>query len=236
MYLVAALGIGLAGGSFIIGVAYVSPLVSDAGHQGTALGIFGAGNVGAAVTKFVAPFVMVAYGWHGVANVWAAGACADGRRSSSSLPRTTRNWSRAAASGAKAPELCPAIRAAEEPAGLAVFAVLLLRLRRLRGAGALAAALPDRRLRRRGAHGGHGGGVLQPVGQPVPRLWRAPVRQVRCAVGHVLDLRLFPAVPVHAVLSADGLRHSGQGRPDRLFDRAWGCGRSSPRCLRWASS
>lgn len=44
----------------------------DAGHQGTALGIFGAGNVGAAVTKFLAPFVMVAYGWHGVADVWAA--------------------------------------------------------------------------------------------------------------------------------------------------------------------
>ncbi len=72
MYLVAALGVGLAGGSFIIGVAYVSRWY-DAGRQGTALGIFGAGNVGAAVTKFVAPFVMVAYGWQGVANVWAAG-------------------------------------------------------------------------------------------------------------------------------------------------------------------
>ncbi|MDZ4136107.1 MAG: MFS transporter, partial [Paracoccaceae bacterium] len=70
MYLVAALGIGLAGGSFIIGVAYVSRWYPT-GKQGTALGIFGAGNVGAAVTKFVAPFVMVAYGWHGVANVWA---------------------------------------------------------------------------------------------------------------------------------------------------------------------
>ena len=72
MYLVAALGIGLAGGSFIIGVAYVSRWY-DAGHQGTALGIFGAGNVGAAVTKFAAPFVMVAYGWEGVAHVWAVG-------------------------------------------------------------------------------------------------------------------------------------------------------------------
>ncbi|WP_408628703.1 nitrate/nitrite transporter [Aurantimonas marina] len=70
MYLVAALGIGLAGGSFIIGVAYVSRWY-DAGKQGTALGIFGAGNVGAAVTKFVAPFVMVAFGWQGVAHVWA---------------------------------------------------------------------------------------------------------------------------------------------------------------------
>ncbi|TRW96531.1 MFS transporter [Paracoccus sp. M683] len=71
-YLIAALGVGLAGGSFIIGVAYVSRWY-DAAHQGTALGIFGAGNVGAAVTKFVAPFVMVAYGWHGVAYAWAAG-------------------------------------------------------------------------------------------------------------------------------------------------------------------
>ncbi|MCZ7676900.1 MAG: MFS transporter [Roseovarius sp.] len=72
MYLIAALGIGPAGGSFIIGVAYVSRWY-DARRQGTALGIFGAGNVGAAVTKFVAPFVMVAYGWHGVAYVWAIG-------------------------------------------------------------------------------------------------------------------------------------------------------------------
>ncbi|WP_343079287.1 MFS transporter [Ostreiculturibacter nitratireducens] len=72
MFLVAALGVGLAGGSFIIGVAYVSRWY-DAGKQGTALGIFGAGNVGAAVTKFIAPFVMVAYGWQGVAQVWAAG-------------------------------------------------------------------------------------------------------------------------------------------------------------------
>ena len=71
MYLIAALGIGLAGGSFIIGVAYVSRWYG-AGRQGTALGIFGAGNVGSAVTTFVAPFVMVAYGWHGVAQVWAA--------------------------------------------------------------------------------------------------------------------------------------------------------------------
>ncbi len=70
MYLLAALGIGLAGGSFIIGVAYVSRWYPKA-QQGTALGIFGAGNVGAAVTKFLAPFVLVAYGWHGVAYVWA---------------------------------------------------------------------------------------------------------------------------------------------------------------------
>ncbi|MBU0585868.1 MAG: MFS transporter [Alphaproteobacteria bacterium] len=70
MFLVAALGVGLAGGSFAIGVAYVSHWYPRE-KQGTALGIFGAGNVGAAVTKFGAPFVMVAFGWQAVANIWA---------------------------------------------------------------------------------------------------------------------------------------------------------------------
>ena len=70
-FLLAALGVGIAGGSFSVGVAYVSRWYS-AGKQGTALGIFGAGNVGAAVTKFLAPFVLVAFGWQMVAQVWAA--------------------------------------------------------------------------------------------------------------------------------------------------------------------
>ena len=71
-FLVAALFVGIAGGSFAVGIAYVSRWY-EPGKQGTALGIFGAGNVGAAVTKFVAPFVLVAYGWHAVAQVWATG-------------------------------------------------------------------------------------------------------------------------------------------------------------------
>ncbi|WP_342236969.1 nitrate/nitrite transporter [Inquilinus sp. OTU3971] len=70
--LAAALGVGIAGGSFAVGIAYVSRWYPP-GRQGLALGIFGAGNVGAAVTKFLAPFVLVAYGWQTVAQVWAAG-------------------------------------------------------------------------------------------------------------------------------------------------------------------
>ena len=70
-FLLAALGVGIAGGSFSVGIAYVSRWYA-ADKQGTALGIFGAGNVGAAVTKFVAPFVMVAWGWKSVADIWAA--------------------------------------------------------------------------------------------------------------------------------------------------------------------
>ncbi|WP_229837500.1 nitrate/nitrite transporter [Thalassobaculum fulvum] len=70
MMLLAALGVGLAGGSFAVGIAYVSKWYPKE-KQGTALGIFGAGNVGAAVTKFVAPFVLVAFGWEAVAQIWA---------------------------------------------------------------------------------------------------------------------------------------------------------------------
>lgn len=69
-YLIAALGVGIAGGSFAVGVAYVARWY-PAERQGTALGIFGMGNVGAAVTKFIAPFIMVAYGWQTVALIWA---------------------------------------------------------------------------------------------------------------------------------------------------------------------
>lgn len=70
-FLLAALGVGLAGGSFAVGVAYVSRFY-PASKQGTALGIFGVGNVGAAVTKFLAPFIMLAWGWQSVALIWAA--------------------------------------------------------------------------------------------------------------------------------------------------------------------
>ncbi|NIZ63386.1 MFS transporter [Sedimentitalea sp. CY04] len=70
MFLLVALGLGLAGGSFIIGVAYVSRWFENK-HQGTALGVFGVGNVGAAITNFAAPFLVVALGWEGTAKVYA---------------------------------------------------------------------------------------------------------------------------------------------------------------------
>jgi NNP family nitrate/nitrite transporter-like MFS transporter len=69
-FLLAALGVGLAGGSFAVGVAYVSRFY-PANKQGTALGIFGVGNLGSAVTKFLAPFVMLTWGWQSVALIWA---------------------------------------------------------------------------------------------------------------------------------------------------------------------
>lgn len=70
MLLLAALGVGLAGGSFIVGVAYTSAWFEKE-RQGTALGIFGAGNVGAGITNFAAPFLLLALGWQGAAMVYA---------------------------------------------------------------------------------------------------------------------------------------------------------------------
>lgn len=71
MLLIGALGVGLAGGAFIVGVAYTAAWFEPA-RQGTALGIFGAGNVGAAVTNFGAPFLLVALGWEVTAQIYAS--------------------------------------------------------------------------------------------------------------------------------------------------------------------
>ena len=70
MFLVAALGVGLAGGAFAVGITYISTWYEKE-KQGTALGIFGVGNVGAAITNFGAPFIMLALGWDGLAKTYA---------------------------------------------------------------------------------------------------------------------------------------------------------------------
>ncbi len=70
-FIVLGLFVGLAGGSFSVGTPYVARWF-DRGRQGFAMGVFGAGNSGAAVTKFVAPVLVVAYGWFVVPKVFAA--------------------------------------------------------------------------------------------------------------------------------------------------------------------
>jgi len=56
-FLLTSLVFGLAGGSFAVGVGYVSVWFEKA-KQGTALGIFGAGNAGAALTTAIAPSLL----------------------------------------------------------------------------------------------------------------------------------------------------------------------------------
>ena len=70
-FLVIGLFVGLAGGSFSVGTPYVARWFPK-NRQGFAMGVFGAGNSGAAVNKFVAPALVVAFGWAMVPQVYAA--------------------------------------------------------------------------------------------------------------------------------------------------------------------
>ena len=70
-FLVLGLFVGLAGGSFSVGTPYVARWFPKS-QQGFAMGVFGAGNSGAAVNKFVAPVILVAAGWAMVPQVYAA--------------------------------------------------------------------------------------------------------------------------------------------------------------------
>jgi NNP family nitrate/nitrite transporter-like MFS transporter len=69
-FLLLGLFVGVAGGAFSVGIAYTGRWFSKE-RKGFAMGIFGAGNAGAAVTKFVAPSLVVAYGWQAVPKVYA---------------------------------------------------------------------------------------------------------------------------------------------------------------------
>ena len=69
-FLVIGLFVGLAGGSFSVGTPYVARWFPRR-QQGFAMGIYGAGNSGAAVNKFIAPALVVAFGWTMVPQVYA---------------------------------------------------------------------------------------------------------------------------------------------------------------------
>jgi NNP family nitrate/nitrite transporter-like MFS transporter len=70
-FLTIGLFVGLAGGSFSVGTPYVARWFPRS-RQGTAMGIYGAGNSGSAVNKFLAPVLLVAFGWTMVPHVYAA--------------------------------------------------------------------------------------------------------------------------------------------------------------------
>jgi len=69
-FIVIGLFVGLAGGSFSVGTPYVARWFPR-NRQGFAMGVYGAGNSGAAVNKFVAPALVVAFGWAMVPQVYA---------------------------------------------------------------------------------------------------------------------------------------------------------------------
>ncbi|MFY9511145.1 MAG: nitrate/nitrite transporter [Rubrivivax sp.] len=70
-FLVIGLFVGLAGGSFSVGTPYVARWFPKS-RQGMAMGVYGAGNSGSAVNKFVAPALLAVGGWALVPQVYAA--------------------------------------------------------------------------------------------------------------------------------------------------------------------
>jgi NNP family nitrate/nitrite transporter-like MFS transporter len=70
-YLLFGICIGVAGGTFAAGVTFVSAWY-DKPRQGTAMGIFGAGDAGAALTNLVAPLAVIAVGGAWVPVIYGA--------------------------------------------------------------------------------------------------------------------------------------------------------------------
>ncbi|MFB6348212.1 nitrate/nitrite transporter [Moraxella sp. ZJ142] len=78
-FLLLGLFVGLAGGSFSVGIAYVAKWF-EASKQGFAMGVFGAGNAGSALTKIIGPAIIAmgastavsaAEGWRFLPKVYA---------------------------------------------------------------------------------------------------------------------------------------------------------------------
>lgn len=57
--------LGLAGSSFVVGVGFTSPWYPPA-RQGSALGVYGVGNIGQSVSVFLGPVLALSIGWAGV--------------------------------------------------------------------------------------------------------------------------------------------------------------------------
>ena len=70
-YLLLGLWLGISGSSFTIGIRYISDWFPRE-YQGTAMGIFGAGNAGAAVTLIFAPAIIESYGLQMLGPIYAA--------------------------------------------------------------------------------------------------------------------------------------------------------------------
>lgn len=68
-YLILGAWLGLGGASFAIGLRYVIPWF-DRHHQGTAMGVYGAGDIGAALTLIITPLIVREIGWESTGPFW----------------------------------------------------------------------------------------------------------------------------------------------------------------------
>ena len=208
-FLVIGLFVGLAGGSFSVGTPYVARWFPRK-RQGFAMGVYGAGNSGAAVNKFVAPALVVAFGWTMVPQVYAA----------IMLGTLVLFWF---FSDSDPAHLVPQphqvqrpAEGAEGPEGLEVLPVLLHRVRRLRRAEPVDGAVLRRRVRPGHPRRGAAGGLLLAARRRAARGRRLAVRQVRRAQRHLVGDVGELDLPVPAVLPADRHDDHHRRRPEDL--------------------
>lgn len=69
-YLLLGLIFGISGVSFTIGISYVSGWFKS-GEQGMAMGVFGAGNAGAALSLILVPVIINHWGWQNIGPAYA---------------------------------------------------------------------------------------------------------------------------------------------------------------------
>lgn len=74
-YILLGFVLGLSGVSFTIGIRYITDWF-DTKQQGFALGVFGAGNAGAAITLVLVPFIVDAYSWQAIGPIYGVGMLA----------------------------------------------------------------------------------------------------------------------------------------------------------------
>lgn len=72
LYLLLGLWIGISGASFTLGIRYINDWF-ERNRQGTAMGVFGAGNAGAAITLALAPVLVKYWGWEGIGPAYGGG-------------------------------------------------------------------------------------------------------------------------------------------------------------------
>ena len=205
---------GLPEGSFAVGIGFVSRWY-EREHQGTALGMFGIGNVGAAVTNFGAPFLLVAFGWERAAQVYAVALFVTVILFFL-VTREDPVTARRKAMGREAESRLPADRAAEAAAGLEILSLLLLRLRRVRRPRPVAAPLLRRRLWTRPQDRRHAGCRVCAPGQHLSGARGISVGPIRRAPRDVLDVHREHFRLRHPELSVDRLRGQGSRRSDRV--------------------
>ena len=142
--LLAGIVLGVAGASFAVALPLASRWYPPE-HQGTALGIAGAGNSGTVLAALFAPGLAVAFGWINVFGLAAHSPRSSPSSSTSSAPRTAPT----------APPPKGWIGVSRRPAHrrrLVVHVLLLRHLRRLRRPCLVAHDLLQRRLRARPRH------------------------------------------------------------------------------------